>query len=202
MKLDRAALELSLVVETGIARAVKSLSSEHDEVGSLARKLVSKWKNQLKQYRDQNQSARSSATTVVVEKTPIKEHSSKKSIMNKPGSHEPIQSQAAKPVKRPPSPSLDSSSGLSFEAALGLSAAPKKKPKRSKVSQSANSQNGEACNDPKPLPPNPSQSFTEEILKSLADPFERPDVQPTPKQPGSSVLFYYCIYFLCLLKMV
>nr|CUU98653.1 hypothetical transcript [Hymenolepis microstoma] len=193
MKLDRVSVELGLISDTGIGRAVKSVSSEPNEIGKLARNLVSKWRNLLKQHIGKTQTPALSTNPSVnnerreflSEKSPIV---SKSLDANKPELCEPSQPPAAKSLKRRssiPSPSLDSSSGLSFEAALSLSAPVKKKLKRSKLpatSATPSNTNNNEKNSKESDAQNPGQSFTEEILKSLADPFERPDVQPASQR--------------------
>ncbi|VDN97724.1 unnamed protein product [Rodentolepis nana] len=193
MKLDRVSVELGLISDTGIGRAVRSLSSEQNEIGKLARNLVSKWRSLLKEHIGKTQTS-DSAIDPSVENERREFPSKKTSIAskpldaNKPELSKPPQSPVARSLKRSSSissPSLDSSSGLSFEAALSLSVPVKKKPKRSKLpatSATPSNTNNNGKNSKESDTQNPGQSFTEEILKSLADPFERPDVQPAPQR--------------------
>ncbi|KAM3182672.1 hypothetical protein ACTXT7_011834 [Hymenolepis weldensis] len=198
VKLDRISVELGLISDTGIGRAVKSLSSSPNEIGKLARNLVSKWRNLLKQHIGKSQTSESSVSpSVSNERQEI--HGKECSIVpksldaNKSEFRDPLQPPATKSLKRRPSslpsPSLDSSSGLSFEAALSLSTPIKKKSKHPKLAATAaklsDSKNGEKCSSQESHAQNPGQPFTEEILKSLADPFERPDVQPTPQRTSA-----------------
>lgn len=212
MKLDRISVELGLISDTGIGRAVKSLSSSPNEIGKLARSLVSKWRNLLKQHIGKSQTSESSINPSVSNER--QEMHRKEGLIvpksldaNKSEFRDPLQPPATKSLKRRPSslpsPSLDSSSGLSFEAALSLSTPIKKKSKHPKLAATAakplNSKNGEKCSSQESHAQNPGQPFTEEILKSLADPFERPDVQPT-LQRTSGIFLPSILYSLRLIS--
>ncbi|VDL38947.1 unnamed protein product [Hymenolepis diminuta] len=211
LKLDRISVELGLISDTGIGRAVKSLSSSPNEIGKLARNLVSKWRNLLKQHIGKSQTSESSVNPGVSNER--QEIHRKEGLIvpksldaNKSEFRGPLQPPATKSLKRRPpslpSPSLDSSSGLSFEAALSLSTPIKKKSKHPKLATTtakpSNSKNGEKCSNQESHAQNPGQPFTEEILKSLADPFERPDVQPTPQRTSVRTGFLQYDKFVCL----
>ncbi|KAM7537022.1 hypothetical protein Aperf_G00000073900 [Anoplocephala perfoliata] len=193
-KLDEVTATLSQLSDTGIVRALRRFKSEPDEIGLRARCLLEKWRTCLEEHmeRDLNNKNEKNESK---QKDHLKEK--KPTCANESGLRIPSQTLVPKllkkrPLPEPISPSLDASSGLSFEEAMSMSVPVKKKAKKcSKLAaQPSTSNSGGKQNHWVDESKCPSRTFTEEILQSLADPFERPDVQkkPTPRssQPSTS----------------
>lgn len=187
-------MTLSQLSDTGIVRAVRRLKSEPDEIGLRARRLLEKWRAHINEYVERDPNSKNEKKDSKP-KGNLKEK--KHSLTSEPGFRIPSQSPAFKSLKRRPSPepfspSLDASSGLSFEQAMRMSVPVKKKPKKCSkcATQSSTSNSDEKQNQRADSSRYPSRAFTEEILQSLADPFERPDVQQKPTQRHSGLLMH------------
>ena len=191
--LNEVSLTLSELSDSGVGRAVRLLKSQPGELGQLARGLVIKWKALLdehmmreniqvselfsKQKQVKNFEKASVSTKPVSEKEPS---------LKFPPSIPPLKASKRHLSTEPIPPSLDASSGLSFEQAMSMSVTVKKKAKkRHKPSVCEENEHTKLKY--------PSRAFTQEILSSLSDSIDLQDTQRKvlPSKPSGRLIQFY-----------
>lgn len=177
-------LTLGELSNSGVGRSVRRLKREPGELGRKSRELVIKWKALLDEHmKRENIDAHSINTPPVHSSSFTSKHTEGGRKARKRTSHEspapPLSSSSdvrRKGERESVTASIDASSGLSFEQAMG-SVLPVKKSKKRR---------GEKQQTEKPGPSH--STFAQGILASLEVPVDRPDMHcndpPVPRRSG------------------
>ena len=192
--LSEVTLTLSELSDSGVGKAVRLLKSQPGELGQLARSLVLKWKALLDEHIKRENIQMSE---LVNKQKNVKKHEKKNGSSNSvvemgssfklPLLQPPVKAPKRHLSPEPISPSLDSSSGLSFEEAMNMTAPVKKNPKKHPKTDARGEKNG--FNNLR----YPSRAFTQEILSSLSDSFDPPDLEQKAsvlKPNGMLIVFF------------